>query len=385
MEERGMRIKLLYVLLVVLMVSCLIFGACAKPTTPTTPTAPSTTPTSPSAPSTQVIELNLATHLGAATPIVKLFEEFSAEMSNRTNGSVKITIFPGATLCDPANTADAVKQGAVDIGLFMHGYNPGRFPVSEAFSITFPRSAWIGAFTSLDFYNQFKPKELDDYHMANILCNGQSLLYSKYPITKLEDIKGKKIRCGGLGAEKIKLFGAVPTFMPLGDAYDSLNKGIMDIMLAPYDSVSMLKMYEVTKYITDVGPILGQAQWFLVMQRAKYESFPPEIQKTLDEVTAEYQDKYARAWNDWDFIGKDLGKEKGMNISALSPAEKERWSKTIDPIKQTFYVEPTLKLGFSQQEIDSWFDYMAERDEYWFQEQIKRGIKSATGPAEILQ
>ena len=69
-------------------------------------------------------------HTDVVVPWKKMVER-------RTNGRVKVTIYPACALAKPGNMYDAVKAGTVDICLDPGPYYMGRFPMSEATHLPF--------------------------------------------------------------------------------------------------------------------------------------------------------------------------------------------------------------------------------------------------------
>ncbi len=59
-----------------------------------------------------------------------LATEWAAEVEKRTNGAVKINMFPGGTLTPPDQCYDGVIKGISDIGMSVNSYTMGRFPLT---------------------------------------------------------------------------------------------------------------------------------------------------------------------------------------------------------------------------------------------------------------
>ena len=64
-----------------------------------------------------------------------LADEWCKEIEKRTNGKVKFTYFPGATLTPAAQTYDSVEKGIADVGLSVLGYTMGKFPLTEVIDL----------------------------------------------------------------------------------------------------------------------------------------------------------------------------------------------------------------------------------------------------------
>ncbi len=61
-----------------------------------------------------------------------------------------------------------------------------------------------------EYYAKFKPAELSEVKVLYFHSSGPGILHTKKPVTKLEDIKGMKIRTFGPLMEWTKDRGAYP-------------------------------------------------------------------------------------------------------------------------------------------------------------------------------
>jgi TRAP-type C4-dicarboxylate transport system substrate-binding protein len=81
------------------------------------------------------------------------------------------------------------------------------------------------------------------------------------PVRSLNDAKGLKIRtAGGAQTEWVKLLGAVPVSVPIGDVYSGLERGSLDCTLTdPTNLDKGNKFWEVAKSVTllPMGVVLG--------------------------------------------------------------------------------------------------------------------------------
>lgn len=75
------------------------------------------------------------------------------------------------------------------------------------------------------------------------------------PITKLEDMKGVKLRMteDDVLIRTFNLLGARPTVMPFGEAYTAMQTGLVEGMESTPSGINSMKFYEVTKYVTLTG------------------------------------------------------------------------------------------------------------------------------------
>lgn len=300
------------------------------------------------------VELKLAHFWPAAHPAeTELVQPWAQEIEKATNGQVKVTSYPGETLLKAADIYGGVKDGIADIGISCFSYTRGVFPVTEVFElpgITYNNSK-VASKVAWEGIKQLNPKEVQDTHLLMVITTGPGDLFTKQPVRKLEDLKGMEIRATGLSAATLKSLGATPVAMPQSEAYESLSKGVVKGNLGPIEVLQGWKQAEVTKYITKT-PFLYNTLFFVTMNNDKWNSLSPEVQKTIEKVTADYFEQIAIGlWDKQNQAAMNGAiKENGMQIITLPQAETERWIKLVNPVQQEF-VSNMNKQGFKGQEI----------------------------------
>lgn len=76
-------------------------------------------------------------------------------------------------------------------------------------------------------------------------------LTTKFPVNKLEDIKGIKIRVSEVPVRVAlwKSLGTIPTPLPMGDVYTALATGTIDSQENPLDTIYSFNLFEQQKYV----------------------------------------------------------------------------------------------------------------------------------------
>jgi TRAP-type transport system periplasmic protein len=279
------------------------------------------------------IELNYSVVQPATHGNAVLAAQWSKEIEMRTNGKVKITLFYGGTLTPADKIYNGVVKGISDIGQSVLAYTRGKFPLMEA--IDLPLGCKTGyAATKLvnEFYRKFKPKELDDVKVMYLHCIGPGILFTKAPVYKLEDLKGRKIRCTGLAAKVVTALGGTPVAMPIGDTYDAVSRGIVEGLMSPVEVLEGYRLGEVVKFVTENFGSAYSMVIFVVMNKDKWNSLPPDIQKTIEKINEEWIEKNGKSADDIDKSGKDFALKKGVQFISLSKEEDERWVKAVRPL-----------------------------------------------------
>lgn len=183
-----------------------------------------------------------------------------------------------------------------------------------------------------DFYNQFKPKELEGVKVLYIHAHGPGILHTIKPVKTIADLKGMKIRSTGLSAKVVEALGGVPVAMPQGGTYEALQKGVVDGTMTPIETLKGWKQAEVVKNTTDCNSVGYTTAMFVVMNLSKWNALPKDIQKVFEDVSKEWIDVHGKAWDDLDAEGRQYTVSLGNKIIPLSKEENARWKKAVSPI-----------------------------------------------------
>ncbi|RLB24931.1 MAG: hypothetical protein DRG73_03190 [Deltaproteobacteria bacterium] len=129
-----------------------------------------------------------------------------------------------------------------------------------------------------------------------------------------------------------KYLGAAPVAMPQNQAYEALQKGVVEATFCPIETLKGWKQGEVIDYVIETKALGYTTAMFAVMNKQKYESLPPDIQRIFDEVGEEWVDVHGDVWDRADRAGLKFVIELGKKIHGLSPAQEKKWVQSITPI-----------------------------------------------------
>src|SRR5512136_724172 len=157
------------------------------------------------------VELTYSIFFPAPHKNTVLAGEWAKEIEKRTQGKVKITLFPGGTLTPADKCYDGVVKGISDIGMSVLGYTRGKFPLTEVIDLPLGYKNGLSATKLINQYHQkFQPKEFEEVKVLYFHAHGPGILHTKKPAAKLEDLKGLRIRSTGLSAKVVAALGATP-------------------------------------------------------------------------------------------------------------------------------------------------------------------------------
>ena len=163
-------------------------------------------------------------------------------------------------------------------------------------------------------------------------------------VKTVADLATMKIRATGLSAKIVTALGGTPISMSQGDTYEALQKGVVDATFCPIETLKGWKQGEVIDYVVDTKAIGYTTAMFAVMNKAKWESLPEDLQKIVTEVSDQWIDKHGEAWDESDRQGENFVRELGKEFIGLSEGEESSLIEAMEPV-YTEYVTATEEKG----------------------------------------
>ena len=205
------------------------------------------------------IEMKLS-HFGAENhPSQAAALQFKANVEKRTNGQVKIVIYPNNALGDPPQVLEQVFLGAVDMSLSGQDQLANYVQLFDCVSIPFafkgndhvdkvldgPFKAWAAA--------ELEKKGL--IYLSSWDWGFRQVTNSKRRILSPDDLKGLKIRTPPALAyqEFVKACGGIVQTISFAELVMAMKQGVVDGEENPIGVIYYLKLYETQKYISIVN------------------------------------------------------------------------------------------------------------------------------------
>lgn len=281
----------------------------------------------------KTVELNYSIFFPATHGQTLLATEWGKEIEKRTKGAVKVNMFPGATLTPPDQTYDGVAKGIADVGMAVLSYTKGRFPLSEVIDLPLGYKHGLQATRLANaYYDKFRPVELSDTKIMYLHAHGPGIFHTKKPVKTMDELKGMKIRCSGTSARVVSALGATPVAMPQNESYDALQKGVVDGLVSPIETLKGWKIGEVIKSSTENFGSAYSLGFFVTMNKKKWDSLPKDVQDVIEQVNREWIEKTGRTWDDLDKQGKEYSLALGNQVIELSREEDQKWAQAVKPV-----------------------------------------------------
>lgn len=278
-------------------------------------------------------------------------EPWARKVEADSNGRIKVELYPFMQLGGKAPSQyDLIRDGAVDGGWVIPGYQPGRFPEAEAMELPFmttksaeeaSKAAWI--FTQKHLMDDFAGVHVIAAHM-----HGRGLVHKKGPaVASVEDFDGLKLRGPSRPATLLlDKIGATPVGMAVPQFPEALSRGVVDGGVITWEMSPSLKLDELTDSHTDVSgdQSLYNLYFIWAMNKSVYEGLPDDLKAVIDANSGFAASALAgRAHDTGDTIGRQAMVDAGNEIATLSEEVTEEIKALGAEVTQDWIAEMTEK------------------------------------------
>ncbi len=307
----------------------------------------------PAAPAPKPIQLSYSIFFPASHIQYKTAEAWAAEVERRSDGRLKITLYPGGTLTKPQQAYEGVVTGISDLAMSCPAYTRGRFPLLEALDLPlgYPDGATASRLAH-DMVKKYAPAELAQVKVLYFHAHGPGILASRKPVRSLADLTGLKVRATGLSASLVEALGGIPVGMSQPETYEALQKGVVDATLCPMETLKGWKQGEVISSVTDASCVGYTTAMFVVMNQSKWDALPEELRQVLAEVSEAWVEKHGQAWDESDREGLEFVTSLGHEIIELPEAEQELWQTRAAVVLDDYIKRTTANNLPGQQLLD---------------------------------
>lgn len=287
--------------------------------------------------------------------LIKMIEE-------ATDGQVSGVLKHG--LAPPPAQMDLVMDGATDMALIFHGYQPGRFVASKLIELPgYDGNAEAASVAYWRVHEQFLAA-LDEHKgvkLVALMTHGPGVIHSNETVSSLADLVGLKTRIGGgiagdVGAE----LGLIGIRVPAPKVYETLSSGAADGVAMPMESRVGFKLTEVAANVFEMPGGFYRGSFAVLMSQESFDSLTPSQQKALDEVVfgEPASRMMGKAWDEADKKGRAVTMATdGNSITMASEADQAAFAKIAEKVTASVLAE------LNEAGIDAEAAYQAVKDE----------------------
>jgi TRAP-type transport system periplasmic protein len=297
-----------------------------------------------SQPQAKQIELKFATLRGPTDPNALRWQiPLMQEIEKQTGGKVKITPFWSEALGKASEQFNLVKSGVADMTDFPGSYTPGKFLVGEIGNLPFAakdpaniRKAMAKLLDKGYFKASWGEVEVLGWNNTTFY----EILFRKDKPLTFEALAGKKIRTpGGYMTEFLKAINAVPVNIPIADAYQSWERGMVEGWMHPMGAFYNFKLSDFSnKSLLKLDPMI-MANACLIINKEKWASLDKDTQRIIRKIASDYEDVYAKANEYADGLALKVMNEKGVEVYTLPAPEMDKLKKAASSVWKKYIAD----------------------------------------------
>jgi C4-dicarboxylate-binding protein DctP len=273
-----------------------------------------------------VYELKFAHVVRPTTPKGAAAEEFKRIIEEKSNGRIKVSIFPDSQMGTDQEINEQILSGALDMNTPLLATLTSFVSEFELFDLPYLFTSSDEAYDALtgDVGEKFNAA-LEEKGLVGLgywTGGFKQFTNSVRPVKSVADLNGLKIRVSQspILVSQFRAINAGGISVPFSELYSALQTKTVDGQENPFANIASKKFYEVQKYMTvsDHG-FMGYA---FIISKKKFDSMPEDLQAMVHEAAQE-----ATAWEWAKTAEKDSEylqeiKDAGMIIDEFTDKEK---------------------------------------------------------------
>jgi len=226
--------------------------------------------------------------LSPSDPYHAAFLKWADAVAKRSNGGLKVEVFPSAQLGVEEDILEQIRQGA-NVGQNTDAARLGNYVPDIAcmnapyFVETLEEVQKLNTLKTVQGWKAELEKSQGFKILSFMWVQGFRQMVANKPIKSPADLAGLRIRTppAPIWQESIRAIGAVPVAMAYGDLYPGMQSKAIDGVELSATATYNAKLFEVAKYLSETRHILLIN--FEVISITWFNSLPADYQKILQE------------------------------------------------------------------------------------------------------
>ncbi len=295
----------------------------------------------------QVTKLTLGHGAAPGNPRHEAAVKFADVLKARSAGRIEVQVAPSGQLGDDAAMVTAVRTGALDMTANSQGAVSSAVPEYAAFGMPFMFSSPAQAFKLLD-----GPlgQELAEKSAAKGMIllgswdNGiRQMTNSKRPISKVEDMKGLKMRVppDATLVDIMQALGAEAQQIKFAELYVALQQGVVDGQENPLVNIHASKLYEVQKHLALTNHQFQMTPF--LMSKRTWDRLSEADRKAVTEAATEATALQRKLSAEADAKLLDDLKAKGVQVTTVDKSAFAKATAAVDDKWLATPIGPYLK------------------------------------------
>jgi TRAP-type C4-dicarboxylate transport system substrate-binding protein len=241
------------------------------------------------------------------------------------------------TLYKLQDTMEAVRDGITDIGYVGSVWESDTMPLSNvtffAPFVTGDLNVAIGAVDKMAREIPALQKEWVGNNMMYLGGMGIETyhLWTKTPVLKFEDLKGKRYNAPATALQWIRNTGAVGVDGGLPVYYTNVQTGVVDGAISFYTGIFPMRLHEVAPHVTEVD-IGAQYGGGVAITLDRFKKLPKEVQDALVQAGRAYPAELIKQTAGRIETSKKAMLDAGAKVARLSEEDRRKWAANLPDV-----------------------------------------------------
>jgi tripartite ATP-independent transporter DctP family solute receptor len=261
--------------------------------------------------------LRLGHNISATSPYQVGAEAFAKAVAERTQGRVRVQIFPSGALGNERDMNEGIQLGTVDLGITSTAALGSFVPALQVLDVPFLFRNYAHARAVIDgpigaeLTKAINEKNLEALALGEI---GFRHISASKRINAPDDLKGIKLRSQNnpVHLAAWRTLGAQPTVVGFTELYAALQSGVVDANEQPLSIHLSSKFFEVQKHLTLTNHIYGAA--VLLASPSTMRRLSPADQEAVRAAAREAVAPMRRAVDTQDAAAIGALRQAGMTV-----------------------------------------------------------------------
>lgn len=299
--------------------------------------------------------------VGCINPFIKGVEE-------RVPGRVVFERYPAEQLAKAFNQLDSVRNRIADIGMHNVAYTPQLTPLSTFLELPgiFEFDDTLAAQRAWDKLakNELLKAEFAKLNVVPawvfVTSPYQFQMAAADAITSLDQLKGKKLRVPGAGAEMaLNLIGAVGVRVPASDLYLAIQRGTVDGSIISTSALPAYKLDEVVNAIS-TNASWGASPFIAAMHKDRWDKLPDDVRNAITEAGVAAGESCAKTYLDLELKEVDRLRGMGKTLFRLPDSFISALNEALKPARDDWLKQMSQRGLDGQMVFDKFAEYLKE-------------------------
>lgn len=291
----------------------------------------------------KTIRLKLASPSPNGSNMVRGYEKFVELVDEKSDGKIKVKLYPNAVLGSDRTTLEGVQLGSLDMASCS---SPNMASFAREYMV-FDLPYITSPQYQQNLYDALDDGKLGKYFekVANRI-GMVTIMYSEYgyrnyvstkkPLKSIDDLKGLKVRTtdSPIEVSVARSLGMIPSPLAWGETYTALQQGTVDGEGNNWEHLVTAKHTEILKYA--INSQHNYSMHILMMNKEVYDKLPTEAQSIIREAAREALDWQREISIEIDEKSKNEMLKTGINFYDVTDAERKKLVDLTKPVWDEF-------------------------------------------------